>query len=150
MTSKLRFPLLLALLLLQGCYSYTVHPAESVVPGMEVRARISAAQAEEWREVLGREDRVLVGELVEATPDRFLLEVPGATAAQGTAMRRLNQRLSLPMREVIELEVRRLDRWRTAGIVALGVGVAGFLVAQAFGSDDGAPPTGPGKGGVDR
>lgn len=128
---------------LQGCYSHSVIPVENAPVGADVRARISAAEAERLQEVLGREYRVLRGEVVGEEPGGLLLQVP---ATVGASSRRLNQRVVIPEPEILELEVRALDRWRTAGLVAALAAVGGYLVAAQFGDDDASDTSSPPRG----
>lgn len=131
-------------LTLQGCYSHSVIPVEGAPMGADVRARISATEADRLQEVLGREYRVLRGEVVAEEPGSLLLEVPAVVGASG---QRLNQRVTIPKPEILELEVRELDRWRTAGLVAALAAVGGYLVAAQFGDEDASDTSSPPRGG---
>lgn len=140
--------LLLGLLALGGCYSYSVVPMESAAAGTRVRARISATEADRLSEILGREERVLEGRVLPGASQGLLLEVPAALTTAGTSVRWMNQRIELAPADVLELEVRRLDPWRTAGAVAVLTTVVGYAAVQAF--DAVGEPSGEGsKGGTD-
>ncbi len=143
-----RSVLLIALLALTGCYSYSLAPVESVTPGSRVRARVSAAEAERLGEIIGREDRLLEGRVVSGNDDGLLLDVPSAVITAGTAVQWMNQRIELAPAALVELEIRRLDPWRTAGAAALIGTAVGYAAVRAF--DAIGSPSGEGsKGGVD-
>lgn len=144
-----RFLIAVWLIGASGCYAYVPADPGEVPAGAAVRARITAPEAERLSEVLGRQDRVLDGRLLGQGPAGILLEVPSVAEAEGLPSTRLNQRITLSPAQVNEIEVRRLDRLRTAGLVAGGVVAAAALVSTAFGTESGAPISGPGKGGGD-
>jgi hypothetical protein len=147
-------PLLRSLLVLPfafttGCYSHIPTDLETVSPGTVIRARVSAAEAERLAPVLRRHDRVLGGTVVEHGPDGVLLDVASVVATEGLSPTRLNQRITLDQAQVHEVEIRRLDRLRTAGLVAGGIAAAVMLVSAAFGPESAPASSGDGKGGVD-
>lgn len=144
---SLRWAWCVLLAALSGCYSYTAVSPDDVHPGATVRARITAAEAERVGEVIGRDTRVLEGELVEREPESVLLEVTSGSSMPGTQPQRFRQRLRLQRPALVEMEVRRLDSWRTAGVVAAAGVVAGYVIAAAFGDGLGLP--GSNKGGED-
>lgn len=130
--SNRSMPLMATLLLaLGGCYTYSLVPAESAPEGARVRARVTATEAERLGAILLREDRVLEGRLI-STGDELLLEVPSAVTTAGTSMRWLNQRIELSPSDIVELEIRRLDPWRTAGAAAVLAAAVGYAAVQAF------------------
>lgn len=132
---------------LSGCYSYAAVSPDDVQPGTTVRARITPAEAERVGEVIGREPRVLEGALIEREPTSILLEVTSGSSVAGTQPQRFRQRLRVERPNLLEMEVRRLDPWRTAGVVAAAGVVFGYVAVSAFGDGGGAP--GSGKGGGD-
>jgi hypothetical protein len=128
------------LLALTGCYSYTVAPPEEVPVGAAIRARISAAEAERVSLVVQQgKDRVLEGALVQSDPESLLISVASEGGTFGSSATRLHQRLTIPRSEIFELEVRRLDPWRTAGVVAAATAVASYIVIRAFDLGGNAP-----------
>lgn len=140
------FPLIA---LLAGCYSHApVRPADAPA-GASVRARVSATQAEALGALLGREDRVLHGRVVgPGDGGSLLLQVPAAGSGAGT---RLEQRVALPPGEIVELEVRTLDRLRTGGLVGALVLAGGAILFQQFSDEAEAdPPSAPKPGGSDQ
>ena len=128
-----------------GCYSYQVVPVEQAPVGQTVRARVSPAEAERLREVIGRDDRVVEGELLEP-PDSGILVAVRTSDAEASVQ--THQRVTVPRQALVELEVRRLDRWKTLGITAVLVGAAGALAASQFNTDK--PTENGGKGGSNK
>ncbi|HET7275810.1 MAG TPA: hypothetical protein VFI91_11650 [Longimicrobiaceae bacterium] len=129
-----------------GCYSYSTVPFRSAPAGERVRVRISASQAADLEEVLPRQDRVLEGRVVSASGGSIMLEVPSTVASAKSTMYGLNQRITLSDSEVLELEVRELDRWKTAGVIGLVAAGATFVAVQAFATSEVQTPNG-GEGG---
>lgn len=144
MTRLHRSVLGLALVALTGCYSYTLAPVESVSPGTGVRARVTPAEAARLARILGRENRVLSGEFVGEEDGGLLLQV-GSVADPATG--RLFQRVTIPRAELVELEIRRLDRWKTAGVAGAVAAAVIYASLQAFGDESEAGGREP--GGVD-
>lgn len=141
--------LLLGLLALSGCYSYSLVSPDQVAPGTRVRARITAVEAERLSEALGREARVLDGRVLDSQTDGILLQVPSAVRSAGTSVQWLSQRVEISPQALVELEQRHLDRWRTAGAVAAAAAVVGYAAAEAF-AGTGSPSGEGSKGGTDR
>lgn len=136
-----------SLFALTGCFSYTPVAVDAVSPGAVTRVRLSAAEANRLQESVPLAGRVVEGRLVAGTGDILLLDIPtlpGATAHRGVV---LHQRIQLPLEEVIELELRRLDRWKTGGLVAAGVIAVGFVIARQFGGGTASSNLPPGGGG---
>ncbi len=130
--------LVVAPLLLSGCYKYaTVQPGE-VLPGTGVRARVSAATAERIAPLLGTTDaRVLTGQLIENQSGTLLVEVPTVVqAGMAGATQTLSQRISIPRAELLELESRRLDKVRTGAVTAAIAAVAISSAVAAIRNND--------------
>lgn len=138
-------PVLLIVLL--GCYRYVPARMDEIALGAEVRARVSAEAAIRLSEVLDSEDRLLEGKLLERDDSTTLLLVPVATRQNPARIETLHQRLSIPRGEIVDLELKRLDRTRTSALIVLGAVAAGVVVSeQLFGDsredrrrDDGPP-----------
>lgn len=131
--------LLLAVCLLPaGCYSYRVAQLDEVQPGAGLRLRISAAEAERLAELRLREDRLVTGTLVSDGDTQVIVDTEIGVNDATRGMRALTQRITIPLAEVREVELRRLDPVKTGALlggVAVGVGIA---VAAALGGGDGA------------
>lgn len=126
-------------LALQACYTHAVVQPEQVAPGSSVQARISAAEAERLAPAMGFESRILRGEVIDVGSDNVMLEV-GRRASTGQW---LAQRVTIPRSDLLEMEIRELDRVRTLGLVA-GVAVLGGIAAysqfEGSSSGTGGPP----------
>jgi hypothetical protein len=141
-------PLLYCSLLgLTGCFTYTPVAADAVSPGAVTRVRLSAAKSERLRQSVPSAGRVVEGKLVAGADDALFLDLPtmkGPAAQPGVV---LHQRIRLPLEEVIELEVRRLDHWKTGGLVAAGAIAVGLVIARQFGGGTTSSNLPPGGGG---
>jgi len=131
--------LLLAPMLLTGCYNYSVVDPASVSPGMAVRARISASAAPRYSTMLGTSDaRLLTGKLVDTQAGALTLEVPAVPMGTVGAQEGLVQRVSVARGDVIELESRKLDSKKTGILIGTAsVGVGALIVAGLRGHSSG-------------
>lgn len=128
-------------LLATGCFSYQPARIESIAPGSAVRVRISPEEAERLAAQGLSEDRLVGGKLVSNGDQTLLLDTPVSTADPTRGTRALTQRVSIPLGEVREVELRQLD-WTKTAIVGGGVtAVVGFVIARQIaggsGRDDG-------------
>lgn len=121
--------LLLSALSLSGCYAHAPVQVGEVQPGTPVRVRISGAEAERLAEVLGDERRVLRGNVVEQQGGGLLVRVPGMGSSTAQP---LAQQVLLEPSSILELEIRRLDRRRSAGLTAALAVAGGYLMWSQF------------------
>lgn len=120
---------LLSVILLPGCFQYVPIDLDELGPSQEVRARLTAQQAEEVEALLGRSDaRILEGKVVERLSQGFHLDVPVVNELRGIRVETLNQRVLLPFSEVVELERRELNRARTGALAVAGSVVLGAVL----------------------
>lgn len=146
MKRSLSLLLILSLSFLQGCYSHTPVSVANVPVGAPVRARVSAAKAEELAPILGRESRLLSGRALEVGADGLMLQV---RAASPTTSQPLAQRIHLTPTEILEIEVRELNRRVTIGVVLGAVALGAVAVLALFGGSDPTEASGPDKPGGD-
>lgn len=143
---------LLALFLiasLGGCYSYTVVPVEQIPIGADVRARISGSEADRLTQELGSEqDRVVVGELAEKEEGGILLSVPTSMQHSSGPNTTVYQRVTIQKSSLFDVEVRRLDKWKTTGLLAAAAALVSVIAFKQFG--DNGNPGGEGKGGSNK
>ncbi len=134
---------LLVLLLGTGCYSYSEVALEDIPPGTPVRLRVTGAEADRLAELRMSDEREVPGTLLRRDADMLLLDTPiaaaDATARGGT----LVQRLEIPVSQVQEAGVRRLDHLRTAALVGAVAAAAAFVVIEGFGRGDANDDTPP-------
>ena len=113
---------------------------------MGVRARISAAAAEQVAPLLGVSDaRILTGKLIDNASGTMIVEVPTMVPARaGASAQSLSQRISITPGQLVELESRQLDRGKTAIVVGAVVVIGGSAAIAAFkgGSGLDRPPGG--------
>ena len=134
---------------LSGCFSYIPIEPGDVEPGLAVRARVSPTASARIAPLLGAPDaRRLDGRFISHSADTLIVEVPTVMLENREFGRTPNQRVSIPRGELVELEVRKLDRWRTAGIVGGAAIVLGVTLTKALKGEPGKEPL-PGGGGTD-
>jgi hypothetical protein len=137
--------LIAVLPLLSACYTYRVVPLDEVPVGSSVRARISAGEAEKLEALIGRDDRVLEGDVIEKPNGSLLLAVSGVVGMESGTVQRAHQRVEVPRSGLLEVELRKLDRWKTAGITAVAAGALTYVAIAQFNAQK-EPKGGPGKG----
>jgi hypothetical protein len=147
----MRRSLLCVLPLVVGCYAYAPIEPTAVRPGISVRARVSGAGAERIAPLLGTANaRLVSGRLIDTRADTMIVEVPTVVhAAVGSSLETLHQRVSIPRADLVELETRRLDRFRTAAVAGGVALVVGAVVIKSLDSDPGSDRPPGGGGGVD-
>ncbi|HEU5208373.1 MAG TPA: hypothetical protein VFU06_03095 [Longimicrobiales bacterium] len=133
--------ILLGSLASSGCYSYFLIDPLEADPGLDVRARITSEESARLEDLVGLQDRVIQGEVVDVEPAALVLSIPSVIPEPGTAPARLHRRITLSNAAILELEERRLSRWRTFSLVGLAAAVAGYVVLTQFGDEDGTPGT---------
>lgn len=133
-----------AALLCSACYTYRMTAWDTAPVGEQVRGLLSTEARIRLEDSLRlRVDR-LEGGLVERNADRALFEVRTTQDEYG---RPLYQRIELAQKDVLRMEVRRLDRLRTAalaaGVAAVTVAVIVFRASNNPGEPNGGPPLPP-------
>ncbi len=125
--------LALAALLLGGCYTYTPVALAAVRPGATIRARITHEGA---RQVIAEDPRALhdpdhpfvQGSVLEVRPEVLVLLVAVGVVDVASGPQTLNRRVTVGTSELHRLEIRRIDRPRSAIAVTLGLVAGGLLV----------------------
>ena len=139
----------LASLFLSGCFTYIPIDPGEVEPGLDVRARVNSTASARIAPLIGSTDaRRLDGKLITRAGDTLIVEVPTVMLHNREFGRTPNQRVSIPRGELVELEVRKMDRWRTMGIVGGAAVVLGVTLTNALKGEPGKEPL-PGGGGTD-
>jgi len=138
-----------ASVLLCGCFTYIpIEPGE-VEPGVTVRARVSPAAGARIAPLLGAADaRKLDGTMIAHSSDTLIVEVPTVVVDTREFGKTPNQRVSIARGDLVELEVRKLDRVRTAGVVGGAAIVVATTLIKMLKGDPGREPL-PGGGGTD-
>jgi hypothetical protein len=123
-----------------ACYSYIpVRAGDAFQPGSAVRVRVSASEAERLEELRSVYDRLVEGVVVGSSGSEVLLDTSVGTLDPMRGTRPLTQRLNIARSEINEVELRRLDRFRTGAAVGGLVLATGLVVAAAFGGIIGGP-----------
>ena len=112
---------LLFLALSGGCYRYSYVERDTLRPGEEIRVRLNAEEAERVGDILGRDDRVYDGRVLEAPDSSLTLAIRSFIVQQGGATESGHQRIVVPRSSVVEMQLRTLDRPRTAGAIVVAV-----------------------------
>jgi hypothetical protein len=133
--------LVLMALLTAGCHAHTPLPLSQVTPGEQVRMRISQEQARALEHLLLRERQVLDGTVVEIAP-QLLIEVFVATHLQGGSRQDLRQRIALEPSEVLGVERRELDKFRTGLAITAGSAILAGSIVMALTRESGGDTRG--------
>jgi hypothetical protein len=131
--------LLFAPVLVAGCYTYSTIDLASATPGMDVRARVSAATAAQLGPSLGMTDaRLLSGPVVHKEAEALTIKVPSAPVGTIGAQEGLFQQILISRGDLLELESRQLDRTRTGVMIgAAFVGAAAIAITALHGHSSG-------------
>lgn len=131
-----------------GCYSYVPAEPGRIPPRSDVRAYVTADQASRLDPLVVRGERVVEGELLENGAADLLLLVPVSRDIPGARVESLHQRVLVSSADIVQLELRRLDRTRTGLLIAGGAAlIGGVLITQLTGDSGGGtvepPPVPP-------
>ncbi len=118
-----------------ACYSYQPIEIDEIAPQTEVRARVSARFAEENAPILGREQRLLEGAVEAVNGDGLMLLVPVVSQFERRGGG-LNQRLTIPGPDLLEVEMKERDNLRTGIVVGLVSAIGGAIIYQAITGDE--------------
>jgi hypothetical protein len=133
-----RSAVVLLLVLTAGCHAHTPVSLTQITPGEQVRVRVTQVQAQALEPLLLRERQVLDGTVLAVSP-QLLLEVPVASHLQGGTRQDLRQRIALEPSQVLGVELRELDRFRTGLLVTAGgaflVGAVALALSREAGGD---------------
>ena len=141
--------LVVASLVLSGCFSYIPARPGEVEPGLDVRAQVSPTASARIAPLLGAtEARRLDGKLITNGTDTIIVEVPTVMLHNREFGQTPNQRVSIARGDLLLLEVRKMDRGRTMAIVGGAAVVLGVALTKALKGEPGKEPL-PGGGGTD-
>ncbi len=123
-----------------GCFSYVPYSPQEVAPGDPVRFRLTAEEAARYQDLRLANPRLIEGTLVRRGDSDMVLDahVGGTGAMEGSRL--MVQQVSIPLSEILEVELRELDRTKTV-LVSVGGGAALATVlalsGHGFGSEEG-------------
>lgn len=130
--------LVLATALASGCATYTAVRPGAVEPGQEVRVTLDPDAPPELTEfVSGARGAVLVGTVTDRDADALMVAVASAVREQGLRSEVFRQRVRIPESEIVGLELRRIDRPRTAIVLVLGAAAVVTTLALILSGDAG-------------
>jgi hypothetical protein len=141
---RLRHYIPLLACLAAGCFRYSAVPPTAVSPDEDVRVRVTNDAAVRIGTALGSITEQLEGRLTPLGADSLALSVWVGKDYRGTPFENARQRVSLTVRDLVEVRRRELSVART-GIVA-----AGFVVLTALLIDRIAFEADPNPGAVGR
>ena len=143
--ARFRWLLLYAILATSmGCYQYVPTTMDAVPTGDHVRALLSTEGQQDVAQRMGRLYTVLEGKVLEKNADQLLLSIPTAKVASQFGSESLYQRIDVSRQGIVRLDLRRLDKFRTYGLLGVATGVAAFIVVQSLGEGEpGSPSSGP-------
>ena len=118
-------------LLASGCYAYTEVSPAAVPPGSSIRLRLAPrVQSSVGEMPLPDGQRVIRGRLLQgSSADTLLCSVALSNGDPLVPSRGLRGTVSVPVADVERLEVRRLEKGRTAIVVTTGA-LLGFAVLE--------------------
>ena len=119
-----------AIALVLACYRYVPASLDVVPSGSAVRATLSTEAQLALRDSLGLRRPTVQGTLVQRDGDRLLLAVRTDAAEWRPGAPALYQRIAVTPRDVLEVEVKRLQRGRTAGLLAVLAAAATISVIE--------------------
>lgn len=111
-----------------GCYTYSPVDIRELSTGDGIRARVSGARADSLETILPGDARLLEGTVTGIDGEAVVIEVPVNTDVRGIRVRTLNQRVDVPIADVVEAEIRQLNRGRTYGAIGVAALVVGYFV----------------------
>ncbi len=117
-------------LLVPACYTFQPVAVEELEAGMEVRARITAAQATEFQDVLADGARILDGRVVRADGQdgSIQLSVPSTMTERSGIRRTFRQEVEISSSGLLEVEVRELNERRTYLLIGGAMTLAGGII----------------------
>jgi len=138
---------MLLLVLAAGCFHYTQVPLAQANIGRDIRVHLTDSGYTRLQQSAGDQlpqlRKTLEGPLVAANGERLLIAVPVYTDGP-TVRQTLQQRLAIPVSDVLGLERKSLDKRKTA-LIGAGVGAAliafiAYYVSGEFGGTTGPFP----------
>jgi hypothetical protein len=118
-----------ALSAMTGCFEYVPAQLDAIPAGGGVQLRLSARPAE-LAEVSSDAGLVVRGTLVRRDASGVYLRIPVTVRRQGFEAEPIEQEVSIPPGQVIEVEQRRRSSTRTALLVAGTAGVAAIVIGS--------------------
>jgi hypothetical protein len=132
-----------------GCYTYVPAAFPTIPTGERVRVYLSQAGAARLREIGGDaipglgERPVVAGRLVRRDATEFSLQIPIGARQTGFLQEELDQQVTLPVAELVQVERRQVSGVRSALAVVAGTAALTALVVTVLkGARNPSPSTG--------
>lgn len=139
----------LATLFCSACYTYTPATLEEVSPQQDVRLRLSQAEAARLEAYRGSASRTLDGRVTGKGGDSLTVRVEAVNELRGVRVQTLYQFLHVAQADVLDVELKKLDKGRTYLLTGAGVAAAVALVVSHIGGNGGSTGPNPGGGPVE-
>lgn len=117
---SVRLILLAASLAASGCFAYIPSSPQEVAPGQPLRLRLSAEAAARYQDLRLANSRLLEGTLVSRSASELMVEASVGVNDATRDSRALVQQVSVPLSGILEVELKRLDGFKTGLLVAGG------------------------------
>jgi len=141
-------PIMTASLL--GCFNYVPVDMETVPLGTEVRAHLTTEGRQALWARTGIQRELLSGTLMEQRASSVVFWVRSVSGFESDAsFDNLYQQIDIPRQDVLRLDRKKLDVFRTGATVAIGLGAAGFTLYNALKGEPGISVDGTEPGPVD-
>ena len=126
-----------------GCFSYVPAELETVPSGQEVQVVLNRDATDRFVElgvpgVANVRDAVLTGVLMRAADGRLSLRIPLATSAGGPRST-IAQEVPFAASELLRIDRRRLDGFRTGVAATATVGAAAAVIVLIIKGSEGEP-----------
>jgi hypothetical protein len=117
-----------------ACYSYVPATVEAVPEQASVRMVLSSAALERLRATYGitTAGPTLGGKLLGQGGDSLALYLPSVPIGTGPGTRPLYQQVGVARADVLRVDLRRVDTFRTGALGALAAGVVAVVAYQAL------------------
>lgn len=139
---SVRLLLLAASLAASGCFTYIPSSPQEVAPGQPLRLRLSAEEAARYQDLRLANPRLLEGTLVSRSASELMVEASVGVNDATRGSRALVQQVSVPLSGILEVELKRLDGFKT-GLLVAGGGALLTAVIIRSGSGSGSEDTPP-------
>ena len=152
MTNPRAWARLWILPLQMACYRYVPATMETVPDQASVRIVVSSAAQEQLRATYGvvTAGPVLSAKVLGQAGDSVALYVSSVPVGTGPGTRPLYEQVGLARADVLRVDIRRVDGFRTGLLGALAAGVVGAVAYQALRGDQSVvtppPPPPPAEG----
>jgi hypothetical protein len=144
--ARVRLWVLPAVALQLGCYRYVPADLAAVPVGGHIRAMVNATAADRLHSTYGVAGSTLDGRVVAREGDVVTLAVPSVGLGSPLGTHALYQQVAVAAADVVGVEVRRVDVFRTGVVVAAGAAAASVIAARALNGGSGGTSSGTGGG----